>query len=268
LGPFTASEHGLEVTDLATHPAFFERPLQFRNPVLQTSGMARLAEAFVDAPETILQELANSAIDLCGADSAGISVQHLDSAGGVCYKWVATAGVYEHWLDAILPGAPSACSQCLERGGPQLFRVAEPFFELLQVEASTVTDGLLLPWQAGETRGTIWIIAHGREEAFDRTDLDRMTMLASLAAMGVGARERLASQQRQVAAVASAALVDLLAMRIREPERKLAELVLIAENGKTAGNAQALARNLSQPLQALIAIVEKSLGKPLAGRPN
>ncbi len=268
MGPLNAAECGLEVIDLATYSEFYERPLQFRNTARQTIGMTRLAQALVDAPQTILQQLVDAAIELCGADSAGISVERQDPAGSLYYKWEATAGIYAHLLHAILPSAPSACGQCLERGGPQLFRVSEPFFELMRVQTATVTDGLLLPWKAGETRGTIWIVAHGREQAFDRSDLDTMTMLATFAGLGVTAHERRATQDRLSAAVASAALVDLLAIRIRKPVQKLADLVFVAANGKAQGNAQALARNLSEPLELLTKIVEDSLGRQPAGRLN
>jgi hypothetical protein len=247
LGPLSASEDGLEVIDLSTNPAFYERTLRSRNPGRQTLGMTRLVHALLDAPETILQQLVNSAVEICGADSAGISVEHCDPTGALYYKWEATAGVYQHLLHAILPSAPSACGRCLDRGGPQLFRVSEPFFELMQVKTATVTDGLLLPWNAADTRGTIWIVAHGRHEA---------------------AQERRAMQNREWAAIASAALVDLLAMRIREPVQKLADLVFIAANGKAEGNAQTLAQNLADPLELLTKIVEASLGPPPAGRPN
>ena len=39
-------------------------------------GMRRTERAaFVDQPDTILQELVQTAVDLCGADSAGISIE-------------------------------------------------------------------------------------------------------------------------------------------------------------------------------------------------
>jgi nitrogen-specific signal transduction histidine kinase len=47
------------------------------------------------------------------------------------------------------------------------------------IEGTTVTDGILLPWHAEETRGTIWILAHGRAEAFDGEDCNMMQALAN-----------------------------------------------------------------------------------------
>ena len=66
-----AVDTGLEVLDLASDPAFAKRRLHTRDVATQIEGMQRLARAFVDQPDTILQELVNAAVDLCGADSAG-----------------------------------------------------------------------------------------------------------------------------------------------------------------------------------------------------
>ena len=38
-------------------------------------GMQRIAHAFVERPDTILHELVNAAVAICGADSAGISIE-------------------------------------------------------------------------------------------------------------------------------------------------------------------------------------------------
>jgi len=167
---------GLEVIDLRGYPEFEARSLHLRDVATQMQGMQRIAHAFVESPETILQELVNAAVELCDADSAGISLEidaeHRSDTN--YFQWVATAGRYQRFLNATLPRVPSACGTCLERGQPQLFRVTQRFFDLMGVAAPTVTDGLLLPWQVEEMRGTIWIMAHERVEAFDSNDCRMM----------------------------------------------------------------------------------------------
>ena len=160
------ADTGLEVLDLQSDPAFARRQLHVRDVAAHIAGMNRLARVFVESPTTILQELATAAVDLCGADSAGISVEQKEGTDDNFWHWVATAGQYSGFVDAKLPRYPSACGLTLERGRPQIFRVTQRFFDLMGVQAPTVTDGMLLPWQAEETRGTIWIMAHGRAEAF------------------------------------------------------------------------------------------------------
>ena len=114
---------GLEVTDLADESVYANRRLHSRSGSMQMEGLHRLAVAFVESPETILQELVNAAVRLCGADSAGISIEREDKTEALYYRWIATAGEYSSFLDATLPRIPSACTVCLDKGTPQLFRV-------------------------------------------------------------------------------------------------------------------------------------------------
>ena len=114
----------------------------------------------------------------------------------------------------MLPRYPSACGVCLELGRPQLFRVSKRFFEILGVVAPLVTDGLLLPWQVDGTRGTIFIMAHERDQAFDADDLRMMQMLADFAAMGF----RHQRQQKKLIEQESA-LLPLLPWPINSPTK-------------------------------------------------
>ena len=118
---------GLEVVDLTDNTLIAERQLRSRNSAMQMDGLQRLASAFVEQPETILQELVNAAVRLCGADSAGVSIERADRTDELYYQWIATAGEYNGFLDASLPKFPSACTICLERRSPQLFRVNQRF---------------------------------------------------------------------------------------------------------------------------------------------
>src|ERR1700712_4139500 len=99
---------GLEVFDLTDGTAYAGRRLHSRNGSMQMEGLHRLAIAFVEKPESILQELGNAAVKLCGADSAGISIEREDKTDAHYYTWVATAGEYTTFLDASLPRYPSA----------------------------------------------------------------------------------------------------------------------------------------------------------------
>jgi len=65
------ADNGLEIMTILGDAAFEARPVKVRAGYIRVEGMQRIAAAFVERPETILQELVNAAIDLCGADSAG-----------------------------------------------------------------------------------------------------------------------------------------------------------------------------------------------------
>jgi hypothetical protein len=130
-----SDDTGLEVLDLDTHPEFAAQRLHTRDLTLQMEGLRRLTHSFVRSPDTILQELVNAAVDLCGADSAGISLEPEEKTDANYYHWVATAGQYNGFLNAVLPRYPSACGICLERGKSQLFRVRQRFFDIMGIEA-------------------------------------------------------------------------------------------------------------------------------------
>jgi GAF domain-containing protein len=259
-----SKDTGLEVIDILSDPQFALRELHVRDVSVQMAGLQRLARAFVENPETILQELVNAAVALCGADSAGISIEREDGTDKDFYHWVATAGAYSGFLNAILPRYPSACGVCLERGRPQLFRVSQRFFEILGVEAPLVTDGILLPWQAEGTRGTIFVMAHGRDEAFDSGDTRMMQMLADFAAMGFRQQrqqKRLIEQER---AAAAASMANELAHKINNPLQSITNVIYLAARSETNPELRALATDLGGDIKKLSALVQQLLALPLA----
>lgn len=253
------ADNGLEVLNLRSDPEFAARKTRLRNEALHLEGMRRLAHTFVSHPETILQELVNVAVDLCGAESAGISLQEIAEDGTVTYHWVAVAGQYERFLDAVLPATPSACGLCLERRQPQHFRVTPRFFEILQVEAEPVRDGILLPWHVDQTRGTVWIISHSNDQAFDSQDVHIMELLADFAAMAVRQQTQRKLLLTQATAAAAAAMANDLAHQINNPLQGLTNLVYLAAESKDDSDLRLFAQEMSGDLNRLSRLVQKLL---------
>lgn len=252
---------GLEVIDLQTDPSFARRKLHDRDVVSHIEGMNRLARIFAENPTKILQELVAAAVELCGADSAGISIEQKDGTDDNFYHWVATAGQYSGFLDAKLPRYPSACGVTLERGRPQIFRVTQRFFDLMGVNAPTVTDGMLLPWQVDDTRGTIWIMAHGREEAFDGEDCRMMQALANFAATGVRLQQQQKLLMEQAGIAAETAMANRLAHQINNPLQGLMQTVFLfgrgdEERGVFAQQAMGEVEKLSNVVKRLLSFSE------------
>ena len=256
---------GLVVTDLADERAFADRPRRRRDSTGQMDAMNRLTRLFVESPETILHELVNAAVVICGADSAGISIEREDRTDELFYQWVATAGVYSKFLDATLPREPSACSVCLHRGAPQHFRVEKRFFDLLGVEAAEVTDGILLPWEVEEMRGTIFILAHGRAEAFDLEDLRLMQVLSSFAAAGIRQQRQQTKLLEQERLGAAAAMANELAHEINNPLQSLMNLLFLAKQTRDVGDERSLALKMDGDFRRLSMLVKRLLELPRQG---
>lgn len=258
----TAEETGLEVLDLRNDATFAARRLHIRDIGMQMEGLQRLSHALLEKPETILQELVHAAVDLCGADSAGISIEKEDGGDDDFYHWVATAGSYSGFLGAILPRYPSACGVCLERGHAQHFTVSKKFFEILGVEAPLVTDGILLPWTTEETRGTIFVMAHGRTEAFDENDARLMGMLADFAAMGFKQQKQHARLIAQERAAAAAQMANELAHQINNPLQSMTNTAYLVADGGGGQDSKALGRELENDISRLSGLVKKLLALP------
>lgn len=257
-------ETGLQVFDLRDDAEFAARFLHTRDIEMQITGLQRLSKSLLESPDTVLQELVNAAVDLCGADSAGISVEIEGGTDQEFYRWIATAGDYSGFLDAILPCEPSACTLCLKRGHAQRFTVSQRFFDILGVDAPLVTDGILLPWRTEDTRGTIFIMAHGPSEAFDQSDVRLMTMLADFAAMGYRQqklKERLIVQERSAAA---AQMANRLAHEINNPLQSMTNAAFLLSQGSHDGEAKVLTQHLSGDIERLSSLVKELLALPFA----
>ncbi len=262
----TIEGSGIAVLDLRWDEAFSARRVHARDVDTQMSGLQRLSRAFVEKPEGILQELCDAAIQLCGADSAGISIERTGGTDIEFYDWIATAGDYSGFLDAILPRSPSACGICLERGYAQHFTVSQEFFDLLGVKAPVVTDGILLPWMTETTRGTIFVMAHGREEAFDQNDVRLMTMLADFAAMGYRQKVQREKLIRQERAEAMAEMANRLAHEINNPLQSLSNTAFLLAGGEPGLDVPALGRLMSSEIHRLSGLVEVLLTLPVQSR--
>ena len=93
----TASLDDVLITaDLARRPT--------RSPDYAAEGRAltALAEAMADSPQTILQKLVETALNLCRADSAGISIFEAGGAAGV-FRWHAIAGQFASNIGSHVP---------------------------------------------------------------------------------------------------------------------------------------------------------------------
>ena len=257
-------ETGLEVLDLQDDPAFAARRIHSRDALAQMAGLRRLAHAFTEQPEHILQELVSAAIDLCGADSAAISTVKEDGTDQEFYHWVASAGVYAGFLNAMLPRYPSACGICLERNRPQHIRVLPKFFEILGVEAPPVTDGLLLPWHIEGVQGTIFVMAHLRDQAFDMEDLRMMETLADFAAMAMLQTKQRAQLLQKSSAAAAASMANELAHQINNPLQSLTNQLFIAQQLPAGSGQHTLANELAPDFDRLSTLVQKLLAIPNA----
>jgi len=173
------------------------RPSHPPNYAEENRALIALARELATSPGSILQKLAETALVLCRAHSAGISL--LDE-GRKRFQWKAIAG---HWAGHLGGGTPRGfgpCGTVLDRDAALLFSHPERHFSYLADVTPCIDEGLLLPFYVeGEGVGTIWVIAHDQSVRFDSEDLRVMTNLGAFAST---AYQTLLSLERKLEAEA------------------------------------------------------------------
>lgn len=253
---------GVEIVALQGNAVFADHSRHNRDGVDREEGMRRLARVFAEQPERILQELVDVARELCRADSAGVSIAEAGDDPPT-FHWAATSGKYVPFRNAKLPYDFAPCAICLERDAPQQFRVGQAFFDILGVSADVVTDGLLIPWQVEDMRGTIWVVAHGEADAFDGYDYETVQGLADFAAIAVRHQRQQKRLLEQVAASAALSLANDLAHQINNPLQSLTNVLFLAESGHDGQDGVTVARSAIPHLQRLTDLVGKLLASAL-----
>jgi hypothetical protein len=251
---------GMDVLDLLTDAEFAQRRHAPHDTAREIEAIQRLAHVFATHPQQILNELVSISMTLCGADSAGISLEETSPNGDTQFRWIETAGSYAPFLGAVLPSHFSPCGTCLARRQPQLFRVSKLYLDTIGVNAPPVTDGLLIPWQVDHARGTIWVIAHQSFSLFDPQDYRILQSLADFAAIAVRHQAQQQKLTEQAAATAAANMANQLAHRINNPLQSLTNNVFLAAQG--GPDANAFARQASDDLVRLSALVSELLHLP------
>jgi hypothetical protein len=218
-------ESGMYLRDLLTDEDFRLRRSKFHDVEKQSRCFRRLTEAAGKDPQNILQELVDTAIEVCGADSAGISLEEPETLG---FRWVAVAGSFSKYLNGRTDRYNSPCGKCLDSCRPQLYRVTQPFYDLIGVSAEPITDGVLIPWMSGCQRGTLWAVSHSAAEAFDREDFAILSYLAEFSSEILRyQREQFRMRARDHAST-MARLANNMAHIINNPLQRLTNVIFLA----------------------------------------
>jgi GAF domain-containing protein len=252
-----STETGMELRDLLLDEEFLSRRKARRDPQGELEALRRLARVFADLPDIVLQELVDIAVDFCGADSAGISLEEPDGAGGFRFRWVAIAGSFSQYLNGTTPRFFSPCGTCLSSGRAQLYRVTKPYYDFLGVTAEEITDGMLIPWVNERMRGTIWAVAHHSREAFTPADYRLLESLADFASIAIRHQYQQEELRRREKAEASAARANEMAHQINNPLQSLTNAIYLAQQG--GKNAAGYLKQAHEELVSLSQLVERLL---------
>ena len=148
------------------------------------------------SPDNILQKLAETALSLCRAHSAGLSILE-DGDQRKSFHWRAIAGAWAPHVNGGTPRHFGPCGTVLDRNIALVFSHPERDFPYFGEVKPLLEEGLLIPFYVkNEAVGTIWVVSHDENHRFDAEDLRVMTNLGIFAAAAYQTVELLNVGQR------------------------------------------------------------------------
>jgi two-component system CheB/CheR fusion protein len=184
----------------------------------ENRALTALMQELTDPRGDVLHKLAEAALRLCAAHSAGVSI--LEEEGGrQIFRWRAAAGRLSALLGGTMPRADSPCGTVLDRDSVLLLSHPERHYPIPPAVAPPVVEVLLVPFHAaGEPVGTVWVIAHDEGRRFDGEDRRLMRSLGHFASLA----HQVAAAHRLQARAAEQLTADLSAtQRLQEISTRL-----------------------------------------------
>src|SRR3569623_622961 len=177
------------------------RPFRAPDHESESRALSRLAQALGEAPQSILQTLADTVLEVLKADSAGMSLLTED---GSAFYWAAIAGDWSPHLGGGTPRDFGPCGDVLDRNAPLLFTRLYKRYPYLAEAVPLAEEGLLVPFHVdGKAVGTIWAIAHGPHRSFDAEDLRQLESMGRFASAAYRMVKLLSAHEASRAALES-----------------------------------------------------------------
>jgi PAS domain S-box-containing protein len=177
------------------------RPTRPVDYAAENQALIALAQELARSPEGILQKLADTALRLCCAHSAGLSLLE-EGDGKKDFHWRAIAGQWAPHLNGGTPRNFSPCGTVLDQNAAMICSHPEVDFAYWQSVRPVLEEALLVPFYIkGEAVGTIWVVAHDISHSFDAEDLRVMTSLGAFAATAYHTLLNLNAAQRAASIV-------------------------------------------------------------------
>lgn len=217
-----------------------------------------LAEHMTDSPGGIMPRLVQLAMDLCGAESAGISVLEPESS---LFRWLALKGVLSAFEGATTPRDFSPCGVCLDEDGPVLMECPERVYDWIRDANISVPEVLLVPLvvKGREAIGTLWVVASDTHH-FDSEHARLMTELASF----VGVALRMVQTEKHLTTA-----LEKQETLTKEMSHRVKNLFAITDSmirmtSRTSSSKEEMTERLSGRIHALAhanALVRRSFGE-------
>jgi signal transduction histidine kinase len=196
---------GIPLLAVVTTRELRMRPSRAPDFEAENGALKDLAHAFMGAPQAILQKLADVALRLCKAHSAGVTMLEQNN-GEPVFRWCALAGKLAPHFGKTMPRAFSPCGMVIDHNALQLMTRPVRHFSCIKTLSPSIEEALLVPFYLNrEPVGTIWVVAHDRARHFDSEDARLITSIGQFAAAACEASQVVNGLRVEVGETESAA---------------------------------------------------------------
>ena len=178
----TARDAPVPLERVISTPELGRRPHRVADHERENRALVALAEHMEQSPKDILRKLVETAMQLCSAGSAGVSIIEPDGGPGI-FRWHALAGEMSSHLWGTTPRNFSPCGTVVDHNTVELMSFPERHFTYFIDVKPTIVEALLVPFNCGgRTVGTIWVVTHEADRHFDAEDARLVVNLGKFAA--------------------------------------------------------------------------------------
>src|SRR5262245_41815238 len=137
----------------------------------ESRGWVALARTLAYAPESILQRVTEIAMELCHAETCGISLLEQYEEQPI-FRWRGLSGVFAAHVGGRIQPHLTPCGMVVDRRQAQLISCPERYYPFFKDMQPPIVESLSMPlFIAGEAQGTIWLVAHDEQRKFDGEDV-------------------------------------------------------------------------------------------------
>lgn len=177
----------VQLNDILITAELAKRAYREPNWKAQSIAFSTLARIMANNPERLVDALLKMALQLCRAETSGLSMLETMSRQQQFFRWTNVAGTLKSRVGGTTPRNFSPCGECTDKASVQLFSHPERYFTYFADANVPFVEALIIPIRVGNTiPGTIWILSHTEGIGFDAEDMRIMTDLADFTGCALG----------------------------------------------------------------------------------
>jgi two-component sensor histidine kinase len=219
--------------DLVITAALLQRPERAPDLRAEVAALGELSQIMAVDPRRAVRRFTQTALRLCAAGSAGLSLLRPDVSGHTDFEWEVVSGAMDEHEGDATPRNFSPCGLCLDAGTAILLSRPEREFTYLARVRPTIFEALYIPLydNARKPLGVLWIVQHDPVALFCVNDLRIMEQLAIQMVLALKLVREAGAHRSALASLESQRTVQQTVTRHLVEERNRRERAEVSENG-------------------------------------